>query len=274
MSSASRCSSTARTRLPARGPRAAARGATSTTRAPSPPGSASRTTCSTTRAASASQGHRRPSPTATSRGETPIPCVSCNQHVKFDDLFATARDLGADALATGHYVSSRAAARGRRAGRCSAPATPSRDQSYFLYATTQRAARPAALPPRGDGPRPRRCGARPASSASRWRTSRDSQDICFVPSGRYGDLIEQAAARAPPPPGDIVDIRTAACSGGMPASSTTRSGSGAASGSAESPAGPTTEPLYRRAPSMRPRARVVVGPREALATARGGGCAT
>jgi tRNA-specific 2-thiouridylase len=67
-------------------------------------------------------------------GETPIPCIDCNRHVKFTDLLETARDLGADALATGHYVSSRMTASGRRA--LFQPADADRDQSYFLFATT------------------------------------------------------------------------------------------------------------------------------------------
>src|ERR671921_1205996 len=67
-------------------------------------------------------------------GETPIPCVECNRSIKFRDLLATARELGADVLATGHYVASRALADGRRA--LYRAADPERDQSYFLYATT------------------------------------------------------------------------------------------------------------------------------------------
>ena len=67
-------------------------------------------------------------------GETPIPCVACNQTVKFKDLLATARDLGADVLATGHYIESRANGAHRSLYR---PVDLNRDQSYFLYATTQ-----------------------------------------------------------------------------------------------------------------------------------------
>src|SRR5919106_769536 len=67
-------------------------------------------------------------------GETPIPCVECNRSIKFRDLLETARELGADVLATGHYVASRALAGGRRA--LYRAADPDRDQSYFLYATT------------------------------------------------------------------------------------------------------------------------------------------
>src|SRR5262249_51628609 len=69
------------------------------------------------------------------RAETPIPCVTCNQTVKFSDLLARARELGAAALATGHYVSSRARPDGNRD--LLTPADMDRDQSYFLFATTQ-----------------------------------------------------------------------------------------------------------------------------------------
>ena len=98
------------------------------------------------------------------RGETPIPCVRCNERVKFRDLLDVARDLGADALATGHYVQRVAGPDGPVLHRA---VDRSRDQSYFLFATTQLAARVPALPSRrhaegaGEGarrtPRPRRC---------------------------------------------------------------------------------------------------------------------
>src|SRR6195952_1513716 len=68
-------------------------------------------------------------------GETPIPCVACNQHLKFVDLYQAARDLGADLLATGHYVVSRDDGEGGRA--LYRAADPDRDQSYFLFATTR-----------------------------------------------------------------------------------------------------------------------------------------
>lgn len=70
-------------------------------------------------------------------GETPIPCVQCNQKVKFVDLLDTARDLGAHALATGHYVASRPAGDGTGRRVMHRPADAERDQSYFLFATTQ-----------------------------------------------------------------------------------------------------------------------------------------
>src|SRR5262245_32955497 len=66
-------------------------------------------------------------------GETPIPCVTCNQQIKFHDLLATAKDLGAEALATGHYIERREGAGGPELVR---PADPDRDQSYFLFTTT------------------------------------------------------------------------------------------------------------------------------------------
>ncbi len=133
-------------------------------------------------------------------GETPIPCVSCNQHVKFADLLDTARDLGADAMATGHYVASRPTATGRALYRAR---ERDRDQSYFLYATTQ-AQLDVLRFPLGELTKAEtrdlahRFGLAVADKA-------DSQDICFVPTGRYTDLIERLrpdAARS----GDIVDL--------------------------------------------------------------------
>ena len=126
------------------------------------------------------------------RGETPIPCVACNQHIKFADLFETAKDLGADALATGHYISSRADGAGGRALYRALDAA--RDQSYFLYATT-----PAQLAllrfPLGDLPKAkvrelaREYGLEVADKP-------DSQDICFVPSGNYASIIERLRPEA------------------------------------------------------------------------------
>ncbi len=134
-------------------------------------------------------------------GETPVPCVECNRQIKFRDLLATARDLGAAALATGHYVASRALPDGRRALHRAADAD--RDQSYFLYATT-----PAQLDllrfPLGEMPKAqvrdlaRELGLAVADKA-------DSQDICFVPSGRYTDVIERLKPEAANA-GDIVHV--------------------------------------------------------------------
>jgi tRNA-specific 2-thiouridylase len=134
-------------------------------------------------------------------GETPIPCVDCNRTVKFRDLLGLARDLDADVLATGHYVVSRQGAQGGRT--LHRAADESRDQSYFLYATT-----PAQLAmlrfPLGGLPK-----ARTRELASELGLAiaekPDSQDICFVPSGRYADVIERLKPGASRP-GDIVDM--------------------------------------------------------------------
>jgi tRNA-specific 2-thiouridylase len=120
-------------------------------------------------------------------GETPIPCIECNRSIKFRDLLETARDLGADVLATGHYVASRVLPDGRRA--LHRAADPDRDQSYFLYATT-----PEQLAllrfPLGELPKEEtRALARGLGLAVADKA--DSQDICFVPHGKYSDIIER-----------------------------------------------------------------------------------
>jgi tRNA-uridine 2-sulfurtransferase len=132
-------------------------------------------------------------------GETPVPCIACNQHMKFADLFGAANDLGADLLATGHYVASRDDERGGRALYRAADAD--RDQSYFLFATTR--AQLARLRfPLGTMPKAqvrelaREYGLAIAEKA-------DSQDICFVPSGHYTDMIERLMPGASVP-GEIV----------------------------------------------------------------------
>jgi len=134
------------------------------------------------------------------RGETPIPCVRCNQTVKFRDLLGIARDLDAVALATGHYVRRDAAAAGPRLLRA---ADPSRDQSYFLFATT-----PEQLDylrfPLGDLQKDH-VRAVAAELGLGVADKPDSQDICFVPEGRYTTVIDRlrpGAARG----GDIVHI--------------------------------------------------------------------
>jgi len=134
-------------------------------------------------------------------GETPVPCIECNRSIKFRDLLATARDLGAKALATGHYVASRRLADGSRALVCAADAD--RDQSYFLFATTQEQLVDVRFP-LGDMTKTqtrelaRRFGLSVADK-------QDSQDICFVPTGRYTDVIERLKPNAMEP-GDIVDL--------------------------------------------------------------------
>ena len=134
-------------------------------------------------------------------GETPIPCIDCNRSIKFRDLLETARDLQADCLATGHYVASRALPDGSRA--LHRAADPSRDQSYFLYATTREQLAMLRFP-LGDMEKARtRALAQELGLAVAEKP--DSQDICFVPQGRYGDLVERLrpdAARA----GEIVHL--------------------------------------------------------------------
>jgi tRNA-specific 2-thiouridylase len=134
------------------------------------------------------------------RGRTPIPCISCNQSVKFTDLFALARDLGADCLATGHYVRRVIGAAGPELHRA---ADPARDQSYFLFATT--AAQLDYLRfPLGGMPKPmvrevaRELGLGVAEKP-------DSQDICFVPDGDYARVVEKVRPEAAEP-GEIIDV--------------------------------------------------------------------
>lgn len=134
-------------------------------------------------------------------GETPVPCIECNRSVKFRDLLKTARELGAQALATGHYVASRRGDDGSRALVCAADSD--RDQSYFLFATTQEQLDFLRFP-LGDMTKPetrelaRRFGLSVADK-------HDSQDICFVPTGRYTDIITRLRPNAMDP-GDIVDL--------------------------------------------------------------------
>ena len=188
-------------------------------------------------------------------GETPIPCVACNQHMKFVDLFEAAKDLGADVLATGHYVASQDDGRAGRALYRAADAD--RDQSYFLFATTR--GQLAALRfPLGDLPKAqvralaRQHGLEVAEKA-------DSQDICFVPEGRYSDIVERLLPEAARP-GDIVHVDGRALgrhAGVLHFTVGQRKGLGVAA----------AEPLYVVSINAK-LARVVVGPRAALATRR------
>src|SRR5213595_1671995 len=134
-------------------------------------------------------------------GETPVPCVECNRSIKFRDLLTTARELGASALATGHYVASRRQADGSRALVCAADAD--RDQSYFLFATTREQLDFLRFP-LGDMTKPdvRELARRFSLEVA---DKQDSQDICFVPSGRYTDIIGRLRPNAMQP-GDVVDL--------------------------------------------------------------------
>jgi len=133
-------------------------------------------------------------------GETPVPCIRCNQTVKFADLTALARSLGADRLATGHYVRRIDGPDGPELHRA---ADLSRDQSWFLFATTRAQLEMCVFP----------LGAMPDKAAVRREAARlglpvadkpDSQDICFVPSGGYADVVGRLHPEALAP-GEIVD---------------------------------------------------------------------
>ncbi len=134
------------------------------------------------------------------RGETPIPCVRCNQTVKFRDLLATARDLGADALATGHYVRREIGADGPELHRAE---DLGRDQSYVLFATTRDQLAFLRFPLGG------RAKAEIRKLAERLgldvAAKPDSQDICFVPNGSYARIVERLRPGAAEP-GEIVDL--------------------------------------------------------------------
>jgi tRNA-uridine 2-sulfurtransferase len=185
-------------------------------------------------------------------GETPIPCVSCNQTVKFRDLLATAEDLGADVLATGHYIASRAI-NGERA--LFRPADAERDQSYFLFATTPHQLSKLRFP-LGELTKAE-TRALAVEFGLEIADKADSQDICFVPNGRYGDLIERLKPGAATE-GDIVHVdgRTLGRHKGIVHYTVgQRKGLGVAAG----------EPLYVVGLDA-VSARVVVGPRSALLT--------
>lgn len=134
-------------------------------------------------------------------GETPIPCVLCNQRIKFGDLLETARELGAAALVTGHYARRLLGPDGPELHRA---VDPSRDQSYFLFATTREQLKFLRFP-LGGLPKAQtrlmaeRLGLPVAAKA-------DSQDICFVPQGRYVSVVEKLRPGAAEP-GDIVDVQ-------------------------------------------------------------------
>ena len=135
------------------------------------------------------------------RGETPVPCITCNRTVKFADLLGRAQALSAAALVTGHYAAVDPAGNGRR-GRLLTPCDMLRDQTYFLHATTRRQLGELRFPLGGMTKGEIRQLAQ--SFGLTVADKPDSQDICFVPAGRYRDVLlklrpEMAA------PGDIVD---------------------------------------------------------------------
>ncbi|HEY5238415.1 MAG TPA: tRNA 2-thiouridine(34) synthase MnmA, partial [Rhizomicrobium sp.] len=134
------------------------------------------------------------------RGETPIPCVQCNSKVKFADLLDTAKELGAEALATGHYVQRVDGVNGPEL-HCAADAT--RDQSYFLFATTREQLSYLRFPLGGMEKRDVRAIA--SELALPVADKPDSQDICFVPNGSYASVVARLRPDAGVP-GEIVDL--------------------------------------------------------------------
>jgi tRNA-specific 2-thiouridylase len=184
-------------------------------------------------------------------GETPIPCVRCNQRVKFRDLLETARELEADALATGHYARRVAGAAGPELRRAT---DADKDQSYFLFATTRRQLDLLRFP----------LGAMKKAEtrelAARFglpvADKPDSQDICFVPNGSYAAVVEKLRPGAGEP-GEIVDLEGRVLGrhpGIIHFTVGQRRGLGLGGG----------EPLYVVRLDAAAR-RVVVGPRRALA---------
>jgi tRNA-specific 2-thiouridylase len=190
------------------------------------------------------------------RGETPVPCVLCNKTVKFRDLLQTARDLGADALATGHYVRRRVGPGGPELLR---GADPARDQSYFLFATTRQQLELLRFPVGElDKPATRAIATRLALPVA---AKPDSQDICFVPNGDYASVVQKLRPEASAP-GEIVHLDgqvLGSHAGIVNFTVGQRRGLGIGGWN-----GDASEPLFvlRIEPDTR---RVVVGPRAALA---------
>lgn len=187
------------------------------------------------------------------KGSTPIPCVRCNQTVKFKDLLATAKDLGADAMATGHYIRRSLDADGR--SQLTRAADPDRDQSYFLFATTREQLDFLRFPLGGmKKPDVRRAA---AALGLQVAAKPDSQDICFVPAGKYSDIVQKLRPGAVEG-GEIVhmDGRVMGKHDGVIRYTIgQRRGLGVATG----------DPLFVTKLDA-PNKRVIVGPREALLT--------
>ncbi|MDO5657869.1 MAG: tRNA 2-thiouridine(34) synthase MnmA [Paracoccus sp. (in: a-proteobacteria)] len=187
-------------------------------------------------------------------GATPVPCIRCNERVKFRDLLETARDLDADCMATGHYIQRKL---GPAGAELHMAADPNRDQSYFLFSTTQEQLDFLRFP----------LGHLESKAETRALAARfglsvadkpDSQDICFVPNGNYAAVIEKLRPGAADP-GEIVDLDgnvLGSHRGVIHYTIGQRRGLGI---------GGLGDPLYvvKLDPETR---RVIVGPKEALAT--------
>ena len=183
-------------------------------------------------------------------GATPIPCVRCNERVKFKDLLATARDLGGEAMATGHYIRRAMGPAGPELRRA---ADADKDQSYFLFSTTREQLDFLRFP-LGDLPKER---TREIAAAMGLVVADkpDSQDICFVPEGKYASVVERLRPGAAEP-GDIVTLSGEVLGrhpGVIHYTVGQRRGLGIAVG----------DPLYVVRVDANTR-QVVVGPREAL----------
>ncbi len=186
-------------------------------------------------------------------GATPVPCIRCNERVKFKDLLATARDLNADCMATGHYIQ-RKVGTGPELHRA---ADANRDQSYFLFSTTPDQLDYLRFPlgHLGSKAETRALAAKYGLSVA---DKPDSQDICFVPNGNYAAVIEKLRPGAADP-GDIVDLNGTVLgrhNGVIHYTVGQRKGLGI---------GGLEDPIYvlRLDPATR---RVIVGPKAALAT--------
>ena len=193
-------------------------------------------------------------------GATPVPCIRCNERVKFQDLLGTARDLGADCMATGHYVQRFAGAAGaNHPAQLHRATDPTRDQSYFLFSTTPEQLEYLRFP-LGHLATKAETRALARQYGLEVADKPDSQDICFVPDGNYAGVIEKLRPGAAEP-GDIVDLDGRVLGhhrGVLHYTIGQRRGLGI---------GGLTTPLYVVRLDVAAR-QVVVGPKAALATTR------
>jgi tRNA-specific 2-thiouridylase len=189
-------------------------------------------------------------------GQTPVPCISCNQHLKFGDLLAMAQDLGADALATGHYVRRVVGPDGAELHQAMDTA---RDQSWFLFATTNAQLEYCRFP-LGDMADKAAVRALAVEMGLNVAEKPDSQDICFVPTGSYADIVGAFRPDALAP-GEIVDAAGAVL-GAHQGIARYTVGQAKRLGNAAQVAGAPME-VRRIEPATR---RIVIGPRRPAVT--------